>query len=420
MQRHRRDPYLWLNFAGLATVPLWLDICLAGLAVSDPMVPPWLELVALVMVGTAPILWMQVQRPFYIFSVPGLALRPDQLNEDRRRLLTLQRGWLSQSLALLTAIALFLALYWLYQLAPIAADLPWLMGKSRATGWEICAIAFFLANFFALVPATTALLLLTPPRRLDATPPLDAPQILTNFTVLGLRIDRILPDFTDSDITDEAADNVPAAADDVLAKPTATDTDAVKLDSAPTDVESATVGQKDISEADNPDDLIASTAVASDDSPETVVAEDVPSKATTSEKVHTDLAVGHASTLPDADLPEIPPQEIAVAPTGPADAVSDPTADPEDSNKEPDSPIPVSPTLSHADSETENALVAEHRDNPSSMASNSHDSPSNAVAAVPDWEADETEPPISDSSTEATLASVQEATADNMMPADDQ
>ncbi|MEM9768952.1 MAG: low-complexity tail membrane protein, partial [Cyanobacteria bacterium P01_D01_bin.71] len=139
MQRHRRDPYLWLNFAGLATVPLWLDICLAGLAVSDPMVPPWLELVALVMVGTAPILWMQVQRPFYIFSVPGLVLRPDQLNEDRRRLLTLQRSWYSQSLALLTAIALFLALYWLYQLAPIAADLPWLMGKSRATGWEICA-----------------------------------------------------------------------------------------------------------------------------------------------------------------------------------------------------------------------------------------------------------------------------------------
>lgn len=194
MLPHRRDPYLWIHIAGLATVPLWLDVCLAGLAVGAPWAPPWLELITLVAVGTVPIVWMQWRRPFYIFSVPGLALRPDQLSLERRRLLTIQRGWLSRLLVVLTAIALLWALYTLYQLAPLAADLPWLAGQSRTTGWGISAIAFLLANLFALVPATVVPLLLTAPTRLDQVPPFETAQILTNFTVVGLRLGKILPE----------------------------------------------------------------------------------------------------------------------------------------------------------------------------------------------------------------------------------
>ncbi|MEM6715994.1 MAG: low-complexity tail membrane protein, partial [Cyanobacteria bacterium P01_C01_bin.147] len=96
MLSHRRDPYLWLYLASLAIVPLCLDVCLAGLAVGEPAVAPWFELMALVAIGLLPVLWMQLQHPFYVFSVPALALRPDQLAEQRRRLLTLQRGWLSR------------------------------------------------------------------------------------------------------------------------------------------------------------------------------------------------------------------------------------------------------------------------------------------------------------------------------------
>ncbi len=194
MLPHRRDPYLWIHLAGLATAPLWLDVCLAGLAVGEPVAPPWLELLTLTLVGTFPILWMQLQRPFYIFSIPGLALRPDQLSEERRRLLTLQRGWVSRGLVVFAAIALWFALYWLYQIAPIATDLPWLMVKSRATGWGICAIAFFCANLFALVPATVAPLFLTSSRRLEQVAPFEAANILSQFMVLGLRVSKILPE----------------------------------------------------------------------------------------------------------------------------------------------------------------------------------------------------------------------------------
>ncbi|RZM82425.1 low-complexity tail membrane protein [Leptolyngbya iicbica] len=194
MTSHRRDPYLWLHLAGLATVPLWLDVCLAGLAVGEPIVPPWLEITTLTLVSVLPIVWLQLQRPFYIFSVPGLALRPDRLSVERRRLLTIQRNWWSRGLVVLTAIALWFMLYRLYQMAPMAIDLPWLSDKSRATGWAICAGGFGLANLFALVPATVVPLLLISPRQLEHTTPFKVTKVLTNFLVVGVRLGRILPD----------------------------------------------------------------------------------------------------------------------------------------------------------------------------------------------------------------------------------
>ncbi|MDB9529857.1 low-complexity tail membrane protein [Oscillatoria sp. CS-180] len=210
MKLPRRDPYLWIHLAGLATVPIWLDICLAGLAVGDPVVPPWLELTTLGWLGTVPILWMQLQRPFYVFSVPGLAVRPDKLGEDRRRLLSLQRTWVTRLWVVLSAIALFYILFWLYRLAPIAASMTPFAEQSRTTGWLICAVAFFLANLFVQVPATVVPLLLTAPETIETTTPYDAAAILNGFTVVGLRVGRLLPDWNVS-----VADDVMPAIDEV-------------------------------------------------------------------------------------------------------------------------------------------------------------------------------------------------------------
>jgi hypothetical protein len=67
MQPWRCDPYLWVHLAGLATVPLWIDLCLLGLAVGNPTWPG-LELGFIVAVGVLPVLVMQLRRPFYIFN----------------------------------------------------------------------------------------------------------------------------------------------------------------------------------------------------------------------------------------------------------------------------------------------------------------------------------------------------------------
>lgn len=194
----RRDPYLWIHFAGIATLPLWLDLCLAGLAVGDPVVPPWLELGTLGLVGTLPVLSMQLRRPFYVFSLLAIAVRPDQLGENQRRLLTRQRTWPSRLSTVLGAVALLAILAWLYQLAPIAAALTPFAGQSRATGWLICAIAFLLANVFVQVPATVLPLLLAPPDATIKSQPYEVADIRRDFTVVGLRIGRILPDLADA------------------------------------------------------------------------------------------------------------------------------------------------------------------------------------------------------------------------------
>ncbi|MEM6837749.1 MAG: low-complexity tail membrane protein [Cyanobacteria bacterium P01_C01_bin.120] len=287
MQGHRRDPYLWLHFAGLATVPLWLDICLIGLAVGDPIVPPWVELVTLVMVGTAPILWLQWRRPYYVFSLPGLALRPDQLTDDRRRLLAIQRGWLSRALVLLSAIALFLLLYWLYQLAPIAADFPWLVGKSRATGWKVCAIAFFFANFFTLIPATILPLWLMPPRQLDAAPPLPASQILSKFTIIGLRLSKILPDVVQSEAT--------------------TDSDVDVADEAAFSEGKEVSCHENPPPPERPTDSVLSLATTSEPSLDAVIVENVSPKSKTDENAHIAHGVEHSLTLADAHPSETLP-----------------------------------------------------------------------------------------------------------------
>jgi len=45
------EPILWIHVAGLAVVPIFLELCLLGLAVSDPLLPAWLELFIVAAVG---------------------------------------------------------------------------------------------------------------------------------------------------------------------------------------------------------------------------------------------------------------------------------------------------------------------------------------------------------------------------------
>ncbi|MGF1521305.1 MAG: low-complexity tail membrane protein [Leptolyngbyaceae cyanobacterium] len=201
----RRDPYLWTQLAGLATLPLWLDACLAGLAVGEATVPPWLEITTLGLVGTIPCLWMQWQRPFYPFSVLAIALRPDALSDDQRRLLSLQRSWLNRLLAFFGAAGLLLILVLLYQIAPVAASMSPFAGQSRAVGWLIAAIAFLIANFFAQVAIASLPLLAASAHSLQTAQPYECPRVLTDFTVPMIRVWSFLPE-ADSTLVPDCAD----------------------------------------------------------------------------------------------------------------------------------------------------------------------------------------------------------------------
>jgi len=190
------EPFLWIHLAGLAALPLLLQLVWLGLAVGQPFLPPWLELTLLATCGIAPILWMQWTRPFDIFCLVVVALRPEALNDDQRRLLHLFKAPRQRLFALIAAGFAFWALLWLYRWAPLASGVTLLAAQGRAVGLAIAALAFLASNLFWQVPVSVLGVLLRSQERFAETEPYARDRITQDFSVLGWRVARILPDYT--------------------------------------------------------------------------------------------------------------------------------------------------------------------------------------------------------------------------------
>ena len=98
------EPFLWIHLAGLAALPLCLALCWLGLASGESLLPGWLEICLVAIAGITPILWMQLARPFNIFSILVVALKPEQLTTQQRQILSLFKRPLNKVLALLAPI----------------------------------------------------------------------------------------------------------------------------------------------------------------------------------------------------------------------------------------------------------------------------------------------------------------------------
>jgi hypothetical protein len=184
------DPYLWIHLAGIAAVPIALLICLLGLSIGDPILPVWLELALIAIAGIVPIAWMQLRRPFYIFGLLAVAIHPETLSPDQRRILTLLRTRPSPLGVMGAAVVLGLILQQLYAIAINWTLIPF---TARGLGLGLAAIGFLLSNLFLQVPLSVAQVILTSEAEFNttaATPPAD---IADHFLILGLRVQRILP-----------------------------------------------------------------------------------------------------------------------------------------------------------------------------------------------------------------------------------
>ncbi|HEY9630743.1 MAG TPA: low-complexity tail membrane protein [Coleofasciculaceae cyanobacterium] len=187
------EPYLWVHLAGAAAVPLFVELCLLGLGVGNPLRPMALEFVLVGAIGIAPVLWMQWQKPFSIFSLVILALKPEQLTIDQRRILKLFKAPLERVIAVLTS-AILLALLWqLYQIAPIASEVTPFGRFGRLGGVLVAAIAFLGCNLFLQIPISVLQVLFTSEKQFAATEPYPAERIAQDFTLLGLPVRQILP-----------------------------------------------------------------------------------------------------------------------------------------------------------------------------------------------------------------------------------
>jgi hypothetical protein len=188
------DPYLWVHLSGIAALPIFLELCLLGLATGDPLLPPLLELFLIAAVGVAPVLWMQWQRPFYIFSVVALSVKPEQLADSQRQLLSLFKVQEKNRVPLILATVVLIAvLRQFYLLAPIATPVNPLPEDGRLVGLLVAALAFFGCNLFLQVPLSVARVMLTSESKFAETEPYPTAQIAQDFSIFGLKLNQLLP-----------------------------------------------------------------------------------------------------------------------------------------------------------------------------------------------------------------------------------
>lgn len=192
------EPFLWIHLAGLAALPLCLAVCLLGLSVGDPISPVGLELALVAVVGIAPVLWMQLVRPFYIFSVVALALRSEQLTLQQRQILSLFHTKPVKVLAILSALFLLWVLGRLYDLAPIVSASPF-QAEWRVAGLLLAGVGFLGTNLFLQVPMSVLPVLIVSETEFAATEPIAVENIRQAFTIPGWQVNQILPPIVSTD-----------------------------------------------------------------------------------------------------------------------------------------------------------------------------------------------------------------------------
>lgn len=191
MTMYKKDPYLWIHLAGLAILPLWLELVWLGLAAGKPIFPVVVELILVAAVGTIPITFMQWTRPFDIFSVLVLAVQPDQLSEPQRQILQVFKTFKHRILSGLGAIALLGGLWLIARYAPLVA--PVTPFANHWLGLAVAAIAFFGSNLFLQVPLSVIAVFLTSNHQLAKLTSEAPEQITSNYFVPGFRVKKILP-----------------------------------------------------------------------------------------------------------------------------------------------------------------------------------------------------------------------------------
>lgn len=191
MSSFRNEPFLWIHLSGIAVAPIALLIVWLSLAIATPITPYWLELVILGIIGIIPILLMQWQKPFEIFSLLVVSLRPEVLTLEQRKILSLFKRPKQQFLALLTALLMAGKLYGIYYFAPLAALPVVNLPQVRLLALFVAAIAFLVANLFVQVPVSVLGILFTQNKVYEETAPINIEDIPKTLTVPGLRVRKI-------------------------------------------------------------------------------------------------------------------------------------------------------------------------------------------------------------------------------------
>jgi hypothetical protein len=188
----KSEPFLWIHLAGLAALPIFLQIAWIGLAVGDPLPFLWLEWLFLGAIAIIPVFWMQWTKPFDIFSLLLVALKPSQLTPEQLKILSLFQRPRHRLLTLLGVILLILIAWPVYNFAPLAASVASYLPQWRILGLVIAGSALLLSHLFLQVPLSVLGVLATKDSDWTATEPLVVDRIPELFTLVGLKVNKIL------------------------------------------------------------------------------------------------------------------------------------------------------------------------------------------------------------------------------------
>ena len=212
MFKVQQNRYLWVHLVGLAAVPLLLDICLAGLASAGSALPFKVQFWLIALTGIVPSAWMQIQRPFYIYALPPLAVKPTSLSEDERRCLTVLKSWQIKALAGVTAGFLLWLLVQLYEKLPQVSPV-----MEPGVGLVSAIAAFFFACLFLQISVSVVRSLLIGRDTLKRVKPFETDKIISSFFIPGLRIKKIFstqlaaPEVSVSERSKEPPINTPSS-----------------------------------------------------------------------------------------------------------------------------------------------------------------------------------------------------------------
>ena len=187
----RSEPFLWIHLLGISVFPIFIGITIVGLGIGDSY-SFIVELILLTAITVLPVLWMQFKRPFDIFSVLFLSLKPECLSDRQKIILSLFKSFKHKLLSAIAAILMAALLWLLYRLSPLAVGIVNFVPQQRILGLAIAAVGFFATNLFFQIPLSVLLVLSTKQAKLTKTIPYSADKIEQNFTIVGIKVKRIL------------------------------------------------------------------------------------------------------------------------------------------------------------------------------------------------------------------------------------
>ena len=186
----RSEPFLWIHLGGIVMFPLFCLLTCVGLAVGKHY-SYWLEIPLLIAIAILPVLLMQLYRPFNIFSVLFLALKPQALTAEQRKILALFQRKQQKLVNTIVAAIMLLSLWGIYYQSPVMTQIADLLPQQRLLGLAIASIAFFGSNLFLQIPLNTLQVLLTKESELEKAELYTPETVESDFTTPGIKLSKL-------------------------------------------------------------------------------------------------------------------------------------------------------------------------------------------------------------------------------------